>query len=156
MQPTEQNNVWISREEYNRLQAAAQPAAYAVPQPVVSGYFDASVSSTAATKTSRLQILVAVLLGGGLLLALSTNQTSIASILLAVFLVWAVYDGIRHPRKKGATVQSGSQPNSSVGRTVAKTLLIVTGLVLLVPVLFSGLMILFFIVIVGAGGGRGS
>lgn len=156
MPPTEQNNVWISREEYDRLQAAAQPAVYVAPQPVVTGNFESAATPAIATKSNRIPTFIGVALGGSLLLAMSTNQTFIGSALIIVFLIWAIYDAIRHPRTKSLAVQANSQSSPNVGKSVVKTLAIIAGLLILAPILASGAMFIIFIVLISFGGNQGS
>jgi hypothetical protein len=163
MQPNQQqDNVWISREEYERLrQQTQQPALRAISQPVVygAGY---QVADEPA-KVKPIQAIIGATLAIGLFLSLTVPFFSIISVpILGIMLIFGVmsYNDFRKGRQQSATPTKSSigtaTENQKKGNGKYHALLAVLLIILAAPVLFIGGMIVLLIIFLAAGGGKGS
>lgn len=156
MPPQNKDNVWISREEYDRLRAATQQA---TETPTVStDYYTATVEpSPTAAKNDTYQTALAVVFGMLLIYSLLASINKLAETLIIIFLGYAVYGVFKHFSNRSSAVSAlpAATPKST-SQKILKIVAIIAALIVIVPVLVYGAMIILFIALISAGGGRGS
>jgi hypothetical protein len=152
----QQDSVWISREEYERLRQAQQT----VPaQPVIYGQTDYPVDEPA--KVKPIQVAVGTVLAIGLFLSLTVPFFKFISapILLAllIFAAMSFNDFRRAKRQVNGTAQSSMDTvaiaNQGKGSGKYHALLVVLLCILAAPVvLIGGIIILLIFAAHGSGG----
>lgn len=153
--PPQDNSVWISREEYERLKQAEQTAANQIaPTPYVSSpAYDDPAQSPALQTMRRQQTVVSAVLGIAFVIALTVPGLGwLAGIVVTIFIIFALTSLFQYQRtKRRVTKGDIPQPRSAV-----KLVLIVLGCILLLPVLAYAGMLVLFVILFSAGGGGGS
>lgn len=160
-----QDNVWISREEYERLRSVAARAPDTSSNGIqygwdnggivnadpVTAYTDHSVSEKMADQQKMALLFLAI----GLILSLSISGIGFLAPLfgsiLTIFGFVSIFSYANQRKKENGQSQGVKQPPG-----VARTLLIITGIVLMIPVLGFFAMIMLMIFFMGLSGGRGS
>lgn len=140
--PPVDDHVWLTREEYNQLQArAGNPAA----APVVS------VVSPSPQHTPLIgQTTIVGLLGVLFVLALTLPAFRLLIIpIIAFFLVYAIVTGIRSGRQRAVANNTATAPAQ---HKRAKLALTIIGIILFAPLAFLGLMVIITIILVAGSG----
>ncbi len=151
VQPTAPSDdaVWVSREEYNRLRQAESLQSQSVTnQPaVVNSAFQAE------KKQSPWMVVVLGALAVILFLSFATPffDGGLSYTLILLFFGIALI-GLVDYLRKSRQVTSSKQTTRKVIRVLVISALILA----MLPVLYTAGMIIFFIIIVGLSGGRGS
>jgi len=153
-----QDNVWISREEYERLRVAAsqpQPQLQQPNQTVNATQPQAVVQAFEnPDKVSHQQVITGLVLGLMVILSLSFSIFRFFAIpAILIFLVFAILNIIDFVRAgKGLN----GAATTSKRRHTYKILLIVGVSLLVVPVVSYMALILFFVLLFSLGGGPSS
>src|SRR5947207_2002537 len=113
--PPEQpnNNVWVSREEYERLRAAANITVV-------------QTAGLSPDKVKNQQIVIGIILGGGLILAMSVGLVQLAVPIIAILLLFSIASVVGYTRAKASHIAQ---------RSPMRLVLLITGIVLAVPII---------------------
>lgn len=160
----QQDNVWISREEYERLRQAQQATVQAPQpqQPVVYG--QGYQAADEPPKVKPVQIALGAVLAVGLFLSLTAPFFKfISAPILIVMLIFAVMSLNDFRRAKGG-VNGAVQPsmntvtttNQQKGSGKYHALLVVLLCILAAPVIFIGGIIILLIFAAHGSGGQSS
>lgn len=173
-QPKPDENVWISREEYERLRQAEAVQASNTPvvslgQPVVMASPVSAVQSPRRNKTDDMAIIVTGVAAALLIGSLSFSSfRGFAAPLIGVFMIfgaWTLIKMLRHHEQversgimtSAATAESDSLDPKNVAKTLGKGLLIGGFMVVAAPFFFgAAIMVLFIIIMIASGGNVGS
>ena len=164
--PSEQqeDNVWISREEYERLRQAQQAAVQSAQpqQPVMYGQGYQVADEPAKVKPT--QIGIGVVLAVGLFLSLTTPLFGfISAPILVILLIFAVMSLNDFRQAKQGTndaaepsMNSSAIANQQRGSGKYHVLLVVLLCILAAPVIFIGGIIILLIFAAHGSGGQSS
>lgn len=156
-------NVWISREEYDRLRNN-QTTTASTPATVTA---DSTPFSAAKEekKAQRMQTILGVVLAIMLLISMTNENLSAFSLLpvslFAIFAIMSLIDYLRKRHSSGTIFGSPINPTSTADPAVDakhrssryKLLLIIALILIALPILAPIAFILFFLVLAAFGGG---
>lgn len=157
MPPEQQGNVWVSKEEYERLRQAQQEH--------VQLLANQTYAADEPAKVKPIQITVGIILAVGLFLSMTVPILNFISVpILGVLLIFAAMS-INDFRRSKDQVNNAVQPSSVHTSAVAnqakgsgkyRVLLIVLLCILASPVAFIGLMLVLLVLAFAGGGGQSS
>lgn len=150
--PQQQDNVWISREEYLRLKQEAAAASYSAPVAVGESYENNDLSSK---EESRWTMIGLTVLGVLTLLAFTTSIFSFtAPLLLTLLLLAGAASLVRALRFKGAP--QTAKTSGGAKKTVVLVLLLVGVLLIAPQFMMMIFMLIFMLPLMVMTGGRGT